>query len=78
MHGLPTEKLTEKQLQITGGKHEIEMKLGRDNFVQKCREICSNNLLEMNKTFSSMGIALHNIWTNLKVYGWTLRMLIKV
>lgn len=60
MHGLPTEKATEKVLGISGGKEEILKKFGSDVFVEKCREVCVGNLKEMNKTFASLGKAASN------------------
>eukprot|EP00727_Mastigamoeba_balamuthi_P010374 m51a1_g596 hypothetical protein (1087) ;mRNA; r:58019-62162 len=54
MHGLPTEKATERELNIFG-KDEI-LKYGRDLFIDRCKEICVRNAVEMSKVFSFMGV----------------------
>jgi isoleucyl-tRNA synthetase len=59
MHGLPTEKVAERQLGLKNGKDEILKVLGVNNFIEKCREVCTQNLLDMNKTFESLGIKQH-------------------
>ncbi len=53
MHGLPTEKATEKALQISG-KEQIEA-FGREKFVQECYKYCVANMHEMNSTFKKLG-----------------------
>jgi len=54
MHGLPTEKATERELKISSRK-EIE-NLGVDVFIDKCREWCLNNMREMNEEFKRIGV----------------------
>eukprot|EP01105_Mastigella_eilhardi_P023470 TRINITY_DN5922_c0_g1_i1.p1 TRINITY_DN5922_c0_g1~~TRINITY_DN5922_c0_g1_i1.p1 ORF type:complete len:1000 (-),score=270.84 TRINITY_DN5922_c0_g1_i1:355-3354(-) len=54
MHGLPTERATEKALQIYG-KAAIR-EYGVDKFVDKCKQMCIDNAHEMNVTFKFMGV----------------------
>jgi isoleucyl-tRNA synthetase len=53
MHGLPTEKVAEAQLKISG-RDQIEA-FGVEKFIEHCRKVCVTNMLEMNKTFKSLG-----------------------
>ncbi|KAH3758278.1 Isoleucyl-tRNA synthetase [Pelomyxa schiedti] len=54
MHGLPTERATEKALNIFG-KIAI-MKYGAEQFVAQCKKTCIDNARDMSATFSFMGV----------------------
>jgi len=54
MHGLPTERATEKALNIFG-KDAIR-EYGVDKFVEKCKQTCLSNMDDMSKTFQFMGV----------------------
>jgi isoleucyl-tRNA synthetase len=54
MHGLPTERATERSLGISG-KEEIARKIGSEQFVELCRMMCIKNMQDMNETFKKMG-----------------------
>eukprot|EP01117_Protostelium_nocturnum_P016213 TRINITY_DN6368_c0_g1_i1.p1 TRINITY_DN6368_c0_g1~~TRINITY_DN6368_c0_g1_i1.p1 ORF type:complete len:1114 (+),score=183.90 TRINITY_DN6368_c0_g1_i1:391-3732(+) len=55
MHGLPTERATEKAHGIAG-REDIEQKVGKEKFIQLCREFCLNNMNEMSRTFKHLGV----------------------
>lgn len=58
MHGLPIEVKVEELLGIRS-KHEIEDKVGIDEFVKKCREFSLINLEKMTKQFKRLGVWLN-------------------
>eukprot|EP01121_Diplochlamys_sp_Union-15-3_P022724 TRINITY_DN9765_c0_g1_i4.p1 TRINITY_DN9765_c0_g1~~TRINITY_DN9765_c0_g1_i4.p1 ORF type:complete len:833 (-),score=170.69 TRINITY_DN9765_c0_g1_i4:4-2235(-) len=54
MHGLPTEKATEKELKING-RDEV-LAYGIDKYIEECRHLCIKNMAEMTKTFQYMAV----------------------
>lgn len=54
MHGLPTEKATEKKLNLKG-KEDI-VKFGIDKFITECKNLCLTNMEAMNETFKRLGV----------------------
>lgn len=54
MHGLPTEKATEKELGIT--TREQILALGTEKFIEHCRALCIRNMNDMTEVFKSMGV----------------------
>lgn len=54
MHGLPTEKATEKELGITT-REEI-LALGTEKFIEHCRSLCIRNMSDMTEVFKAMGV----------------------
>jgi isoleucyl-tRNA synthetase len=54
MHGLPTEKATEKELGITT-REEI-LQLGTEKFIEHCRALCIRNMNDMTEVFKAMGV----------------------
>ena len=54
MHGLPTERAVERQLNVFG--KEAIREYGVDKFVQLCKQTCIDNAKEMSETFKYMGV----------------------
>ncbi|PRP73835.1 Isoleucyl-tRNA synthetase [Planoprotostelium fungivorum] len=55
MHGIPTERATELAHGISG-RNDIESKIGKDRFVQLCRQFCIENMNTMSQTFKQLGV----------------------
>ncbi|NPA86132.1 MAG: isoleucine--tRNA ligase [bacterium] len=60
-HGLPVEVEVEKELGISS-KKEIEEKLGKDEFIRRCRELVERNIAGMTKQFERLGVLFD--WEN--------------
>ena len=59
MHGLPTEKATEKKYNY---KSVDEIRENVGNFIRDCNELSTNNMKKMNEEFKNV---LYII-----IYGW--------